>query len=228
MKYASWMLLVSLLCAGPASAGGPVVALVEDVTGTSAGVDWMDYVEAGRVIHLDPHDSIVLGYLYSCVREKIEGGVVTVGREQSEVQSGNVERTAIACDAGHMILTAELASQSAGAIFRDLKPDRARPPSAPQFTLYGSSPIVQVRGGGGNVEITRLDRDGERYELTLGTPQSLRNSTYDFAAAGTQLSPGGVYRATMTGQSLTFRIDPSAKPGKTPIVGRLLRFDHAL
>jgi hypothetical protein len=228
MKHAPLMLMASWLCAGPAMAGGPIVALVEDVTGASAGVDWMDYVEAGKVIQLAPHDSIVLGYLYSCVREKIEGGVVTVGREQSDVQSGKVERTPVACDAGHMVLTAELASQSAGAIFRDLKPERARPPSSPQFTLYGSSPIVQLRSGGGKVEITRLDRDGERYDFTLGTPQSLGNSIYDFAAAGIQLSPGGVYRATMAGQSLTFRIDPSAKPGKTPIVGRLVRFDRAL
>jgi hypothetical protein len=42
------------------------------------------------------------------------------------------------------------------------------------------------------------------------------------------LSAGGVYRATVGAQSITFKIDPSAKPGKAPIVGRLVRFDRAL
>jgi hypothetical protein len=230
MKYAPLMLLISLLCPGPAWAGGPVVALVENVTGASAGVEFMDYVEAGKIMHLDPQDSIVLSYLYSCVRETIEGGIVTVGREQSDVQLGKVERAPTKCDAGRMQLTAELASQSAGTVFRSLasKRDEPRSPPAPQFTLYGSAPMVQVRDGGGAIEITRIDGDGEHYQFTIGTPQSLRSSFYDFAAAGTQLSPGGVYQATLAGQSLTFKIDPSAKPGKSPIVGRLLRFDRAL
>jgi len=222
--------LVLLVCAGPALAGGPNVALVEDVTGTSAGVEFMDYVEAGKVIRLNPQDSIVLSYLYSCVRERITGGVITVGREQSEVQSGKVERMSTACDAGRMLLTAELASQSAGTVLRSLEANRDQTKSSPspQFTLYGLSPMVEVGRGGGTVEITRIDKGGERYVLTIGTPQSLHSAYYDFAAEGKALSAGGVYRATMDRQSLTFKIDPSAKPGKVPIVGRLLRFDQAL
>jgi hypothetical protein len=85
--------------AGPALASGPVAALVEDVTGASAGVEFMYYVETGEIIRLNPQGSIVLNYLVSCVRETITGGVVTVGRDQSEVQSGKVERISTACDA---------------------------------------------------------------------------------------------------------------------------------
>jgi hypothetical protein len=225
MKSAPLALLVSLICAGPVLAA-PAAALVEDVSGASAGVEFMDYVEPGKVIHLGPHDSIVLSYLYSCVRERIEGGVVTVGREQSDVRSGRVERTSTACDTGRMLI----ASENAGTLFRSLesRSDQSRSVPSPQFTLYGMSPMVELRGGGGTLEIVRIDRKGERYVLKIGTPHSARNSFYDLAAAGMALSPGGVYRAAISGQSVTFKIDPSAEPGETPIVGRLLRFEPAL
>jgi hypothetical protein len=230
MKSTSFALLISLSCAGPALAGGPITALVEDVTGTSAGVEFMDYLEAGKVIHLDPQDSIVVSYLYSCTRETIRGGTITVGRERSDVQLGKVERTSIPCDAGRMLLTTQIATQSAGMLIRAPNPEREAPPSplSPQFTLYGLSPMLDLKGGGGTLEITRLDKNGERYTLTIGSPQSLGTTLYDLASTSTALSPGGIYRATLGAQSVTFKIDPSAKPGKTPIVGRLVRFDRPL
>ena len=64
---------------------------------------FVDYVEAGKIIPLNAQDSIVLSYLYSCVRETISGGVITVGKEQSEVRSGKVVRALTPCDAGRMI-----------------------------------------------------------------------------------------------------------------------------
>jgi hypothetical protein len=223
-------MLVVLTWAGPAIAGWPSAALVEDVTGPSAGVEFMDYVETGKVIRLNPQDTIVLNYLYSCVRETITGGVITVGAERSEVESGKVERMSTACDAGRMLLTAQLASQSAAAVIRAPEPKREQPKSlaSPQFLLYGLSPIVEVGWGGGTVEITRVDKTGERYVLTIGTPQSLHSAHYDFAAEGKTLSAGGVYRATFGEQSLTFKVDTTAKPGKIPIVARLLRFEKVL
>jgi hypothetical protein len=87
---------------------------------------------------------------------------------------------------------------------------------------------VELRGGGGTLEIARVDRNGEHYVVKIGTPQSPHNSFYDLATVGMTLSPGGVYRAAISGQTVTFKIDPSAEPGKAPIVGRLLRFERAL
>jgi hypothetical protein len=84
----------------------------------------MEYVEPGKVIRLGAHDVIVLTYLYSCVQERIEGGVITVGREMSDVSSGKVERNTKTCDTGRMQLTAEIATQRAGAVFRSLAPRR--------------------------------------------------------------------------------------------------------
>src|SRR5262249_19207601 len=79
----------SLAFAALAWAQAPV-AVVEDVSGKTAGVEFMDYVAAGKVIKLGAHDTIVLGYLKSCWRETITAGTVTIGTEQSEVQNGRV------------------------------------------------------------------------------------------------------------------------------------------
>ena len=48
----------------------------------------MDYLETGRVIRLGARETVVLSYLYSCTRETITGGTVTVGTDRSEVLSG--------------------------------------------------------------------------------------------------------------------------------------------
>jgi len=101
-----------------AAAAAPIeVALVENVTGNSPGVDYMDYVQAGQIIRLGPHETIVLSYMRSCVRETITGGTVTVGTDRSEVQSGNVTRASAQCDAGKVLLTGEQ-GQIAGRTFR--------------------------------------------------------------------------------------------------------------
>ena len=46
-------MVATLFFAKAAFAGGPAVALVEEVTG-APGVEFMDYVEAGKVIPLKP------------------------------------------------------------------------------------------------------------------------------------------------------------------------------
>ena len=92
--------------ASAAAAADPVeVALVESVSGNPSGVEFMDYVQAGQIIRLGPHDTIVLRYMSSCLRETITGGIVTVGIDSSEVQSGKVGRVRERCDTGKMVLT---------------------------------------------------------------------------------------------------------------------------
>ena len=127
MKSAPLVLLLSLVSAAPVLAGPPA-ALVEDVTSASAGVEPFGYVQPGQVIPLGVHDWLVLSYLNSCTRERIQGGTVIVGRDQSEVQSGTVERKSVPCDSGRMQLTAEIANQSAGAVFRSIRSDQTSRP----------------------------------------------------------------------------------------------------
>ncbi len=206
------------LACGTAVAQAPV-AVVEDVRGTPAGVEFMDYVSAGKVIRLGPSDAIVLGYVKSCWRETISGGTVTIGAEQSTVQDGKVERVKVACDGGKIQLTAQQADKAGGMVFRDR-------PRAPQLTLHGSSPLIEAKGGGMLV-IERIDKPGERHEVTIAAENLLRGAFYDFAKGDKQLTAGGTYRATLGAQQILFKVDQFAKPGRTAIIGRLLRFAPA-
>lgn len=214
-------LAVLLATAALASAQTPA-AIVEDVTDRGAGVEFMDYVPAGKVIKLGSTGKLVLGYLRSCWRETISGGTVTVGAEQSEIQGGTAERVKVACEAAKMQLTAELASKSGAMVFRE-GPQRATPGRLPKpnFTLYGQSPLVEVAKGS-TVVIERVDQPGERYEITDRGPL-VRGAFYDFAQDNKALTPAGIYTATSGSVKVTFQVDPGAQPGRTPAAGRLIR-----
>jgi hypothetical protein len=108
--------------AGNVDAAPRLVALVENLKGNPAGIEFMDYLESGKMIRLGPEDRIVLSYMTSCVRETIIGGTITVGTDQSEVQSGKVERTTVPCDTGRAVLSGEQVNQMAGRVFRGPTP----------------------------------------------------------------------------------------------------------
>jgi hypothetical protein len=207
--------------AGTAAAQVPA-AVVEDVKGKPP-VEFMDYVTTGQVIKLGAKDTIVLGYMNSCWRETITGGTVVVGAEQSMVHQGEITRAKVDCDAGRAEVTSRQARESAATVFRSLQPaQRAETP--PQVTLYGLSPIVEIKDGG-KLVVERLDRRGERHEVAVRGKSLQRGKFYDFAKAQKALSPGGVYAATAGDRMIVFKIAPDAKPGSTPIVGRLLRLE---
>jgi hypothetical protein len=215
--------LMTAFAAGHASAQAPV-ALVEEVQGQPAGIEMMDYVGDGRIINLGAKDMIILDYLKSCWRESITGGAtVTIGTDQSDVQGGVVNREKVLCDAGKMQLAAELASKSGVMVFRDVP--NMQPPSRlalrPQFVLYGTSPVVQVTKGS-PIVIERADKPGERYEIGGDNGLVPRGAFYDFADDNKALVVAGIYRATQGSVRVLFQIDLEAKPGKTPVAGRLL------
>ena len=221
-----WLAATALAAAAAtAFAAGAPVAVVEDVSGKAAGVEAMDYVSPGQVIHLGKGDTLVLGYMDSCWRETITGGTVTVGKEQSAVKDGAVQRAKVECDGGRMQLSAQQASKSGAVVFRGApKPKSALP--QPQLTLYGLSPVVDVKGGG-HLVIERLDRPGERIEVNIGSQQLFRGAFYDFAKENKALAAGGLYRAAVGNRQIVFKVDPEARPGRTPVIGRLLRFAPA-
>jgi hypothetical protein len=209
---------VSLAAAAPLQ-----VALVENVTGTPAGVGFMDYLEAGKIIALAPRESIILSYMNSCVRETITGGTITIGTDQSEAQGGKIVRTKVPCDAGKMVLTSAYSAQFGGRIFRSAPLSNGASHNAnPQITLYGRSPIVEVKAPG-TLVLERIDQANERYQVEVASEQLLHGRFYDFAKSGRNLAPGGIYRMNAGGQEIVFKVDPTAKAGSTPIMGRLLR-----
>jgi hypothetical protein len=210
--------LAMLLLATPCLAQTPV-ALVEDVRGTSAGLEFMDYVASGKVIRLRPNDVLVLSYLNSCWSERIIGGTITVGRDQSEVQGGKVTRTKVPCNAAQLDLNSKQSTQSAGAVFRGTSQARS-------LTLYGLSPVVEAASGAALL-IVRLDRTNEYHVATLPQRRGRERSVLDLASVNKVLAPGGTYRASIGSRQIEFTISPDAKPGRTSVIGRLLRFPPA-
>lgn len=207
-----------VLSAAAAHADEPA-AMVEDATAGIKGVEFMDYLPAGRIIELAPSDTLVLSYLSSCWRETIAGGTVTVGVQESRVAGGKVQREKVACD-GKLQLTSEQAAKSGTMVFRSAPRPNALPVA--EVTLYGLSPLVELKGGG-KVTIERLDRAGERLELDLPAAQLQRGAYYDLAKSSQALAPGGLYRATAGARQVVFKVDPHATGGQGPLVGRLLR-----
>jgi hypothetical protein len=219
--------LIFSLVALPALAAEPV-AIVEDAKGRNLDVDFMDYLEAGRVVKLAVGDELVVGYLASCWRETIKGGTVTIGAEQSSVAGGTVRREKVACSGTKMQLTSDQAAKSGVMVFRaPPRPTAANASAAqPTQTIYGLSPVLDVKGGG-QITIARLDQADAPVTLDIPAQQLMRGSFFDMAKADRALVAGGIYRISVGGaadaRQIVFKVDSEAKPGAAPMLSRLLR-----
>lgn len=219
-KRARWMGMagVALGVATVAQAAAPA-ALVEDVQGPVAGIEFMDYVAPGRVIALGANGKLVLGYLKSCWRETITGGTVTVGEMQSTVKGAQVERTRVACEGARTAPGPRDTTQSAATVFRSLRSE------TPPVTVYGVAPLVEVGGQRGKLRIERLDPAGEPIEVAIEPPALVAGRFVDLAAAGVALDPEATYVARLAGKIVVFRVDRDAQPGASAAVGRLLHLN---
>lgn len=210
-----------LLAIATSAAAESPVAVVEDVQGKVTGAEFMDYVTPKAVIKIGDGGSIVLSYMTSCRRETISGiGTVIVGTEESVVHLADVKSEKTDCDSRQAHLTTRETSGVAATVLRSVDPRVASLPQ-PQLTLYGASPFVEAKGRG-TLTLRRLDAAGERQQIDLGGTQ-LKGKFFDFASENVALVPGGLYAASFKSSQIVFRVDPQAKPGATPIVGRLLR-----
>jgi hypothetical protein len=207
-----------MLGAAPALAANPV-ALVEDVDG-KAPVRFMDYLAEGQKFELPAGAKVVIGYFGSCERETINGGKVVVGAARSRVDGGKVAREKVECDGGKMLLTSAQASASGVMAFRGFAPGQKLP--APQYTIYGASPVFELPKPG-TLYIQRLDKSSGEMEFALTAKDLLGGRFLDFARINKQLEPGGLYRIATDGGNLIVKVDPKAKPGNGALVGRLIR-----
>jgi hypothetical protein len=173
------------------------------------------------VIKIGDGGSVILSYLKSCRRETISGtGTIIVGTEESAVHLADVKAEKTNCDPNQANATTRETSGVAATVLRSVE---AASLPQPQLTLYGASPLVEAKGRG-KLVIRRLDVPGERQEISLGGTQ-LKGRFLDFASENVALAPGGLYTATFKTSNIVFKVDPQAKPGATPIVGRLLRME---
>lgn len=221
MKIAIVICIGLLAQACPAAADSPV-AVVEDIQGKVTGAEFMDYVTPRSVIKIADGGAIILSYLKSCRRETISGaGTVVVGNEESIVDQAVLKAEKTNCDSNQANATTKDTSGVAATLLRSVERPTSLPP--PQITLYGTSPFVEAKGRG-TLTVRRLDLVGERHQIALGGTQ-LKGRFVDFAGENVALVPGGLYAATFKSSEIVFRVDAQAKPGATPIVGRLLRIE---
>ncbi len=158
----------------------------------------------------------------SCRRETISGiGTVIVGEDESKVHLAEVDASRTNCDPAQAHATTRATSDVAASVVRSLEKGAA--PAGPQLTLYGTSPLVEAKGRG-TLVFERLDQRGERQQFDL-TGNQLKGRFYDLAGTSKSLTPGATYAATFASRRIVFRVDPQARPGPTPIVGRLLRLE---
>jgi hypothetical protein len=217
------IIAIAIVIAGITSAAAQSpVAIVEDVKGKVDGVEFMDYVVPGKVIKLGANGVVVLGYLNSCLRETITGGVAIVGSEESKTSLADVSREKVGCDTGKAQLTSREATQSAATTFRSIEPRAKAQPAGAQRIVYGLSPVIEVAQPG-KLVIERIDVPGQKIEAAVTAKSLVKGKFYDLATAGQALMPGGTYAATSGPRTTVFKVDPAARPGASPIVGRLVR-----
>ncbi|MFI4988945.1 MAG: hypothetical protein ACHQF3_16080 [Alphaproteobacteria bacterium] len=229
-------IIAAILAAGlaanlPASAAD-LVALVEDVSGAAAGITAFDYLATGKVIELGSTGRLIVDYLRSCARETITGGTVTIGIAHSSVTGGALKSEQAQCHGERFRLTAEQAARAGVIVLRKApaKEDAADPQNIGQ-TIFSTSPLIDVSGalalkrnGKTQLIVERLDVSGERMALDIVPAALVHGAFYDFATAGRSLVPDGVYRLTIGKASVILKVDPSAAAGRSPLLGRLVRF----
>jgi hypothetical protein len=211
-----------LVGSGLGAKAEPPAALVEDIQGKVTGAEFMDYVVPGQVIKIGTTGSVVLSYLKSCRRETISGiGTVIVGADESKVHLSAVKDEKVECDASHAHATTKETSEVAATVFRGIASTAES--TAAQVTLYGTSPIFELKSRGALI-VERLDKASERQQIEIGNNR-IRGKFFDFAKNNRALVPGGTYAASFGASKIVFRIDPQAKSGAAPVLGRLLQMD---
>lgn len=191
-----------------AKAASHPVAIVEESARTEGKGQPFDLLSESDTVTLAADETIILGYLKSCVRETITGGTVTVGNKESIVEGGKVAREKTECTVNKLALSADEAQQSATITFRPgdtIKHIQTRQP----LIMAGKSESVTIQSFEG----------GESWKLT---PESGR---IDFRAANLEMQPGMRYRVTGAIATIIVEVDAAATTAKTGTLERVVILD---
>jgi hypothetical protein len=202
--------LIGAIVLCPAVAAAQAVAILEEIAGAAGKHEAFDELKAGERLELGQGGRAVIGYLGSCARETIDGGTVVIGKNQSQIEGGKVQRETVACEATQLVLTDQEAGQSATVVFRG-------PPWEKWVRQVVPSPSPVVLAEGDSLIIKRLDED----EKPVTVP--LQKRRVDLAAEKIALTPGGYYELTAGNKQMVIKIDPAAQAGAMPVTSRLVR-----
>lgn len=210
--FAGAFCVVSAAIVTPARA--EPVAIVEEVAGDKVSVGLMELLEPGAVIELADGGSITLGYLESCVRERISGGHVVIGEKQSTVTGGKVNRETIQCRP-EAAETTGATGTGAALVFRG--DNESKPAEAAR--LMFRVPVFLMEGvTDKTLRIERLDRREAIRRIQVSGP------VFDAVGSLPPLTAGGRYRASIEDRAVEFIIDRYAAMTPGPALERLVRF----
>ena len=215
-----------ILCAGlalvgamaPAAQAQDLTAIVESIDPPREDVRAFDLLAQGTVIELRQGDTLMLGYMASCMHEEITGGRVTVGADQSAVEGGSVKRDAVSCNGSIDPDSAAGANEAAVVAIRSMGVANAAgvrvvPALQPVFVLpEGTVPADP------SLVIQRIDREESAIRVTLF------GRTLDLRQTGMKLTPGGLYSAICGDHKVAFKIADNAGVTKVVTLQRVVRF----
>ncbi len=199
-----------ILAAGTAHA--EPTALVEDITSDRDDVQLMDYLEPGQMIKLAADETIVIGYLLSCVQETITGGTVTIGSDESTVAGGKKDTTYVDCDGGPVVAQVGAEQEAGAASTRPVTLDEHKA----ERILFGLSPIVKLSKPAAELEVSRLDSTEAVHRVAVSS------SVVDLAKSNIALTPGGTYKAKAGDNEVIFKISRLAGEQNTSPLTRFL------
>nr|WP_298687872.1 hypothetical protein [uncultured Dongia sp.] len=195
-----------ILLSVPAQSAPRKVAIVEDSAKTEGLGQAFDLLAEHDTVTLAVGETLVLGYLKSCIRETITGGTVTVGTKESVVEGGKVSREKTECAVNKLALTADESQQSATIAFRGtIKHIFTRQP----LIMAGKSEGVTIEPFEG----------GESWKLV---PE---NDRIDFQAAKLEMQPGKSYRVKGASSVVVVEVDDKATTAKTGPLERVVVLD---
>lgn len=208
LKMPVFLGFAGILAAGAAQAEPS--ALVEDITSDRDDVQLMDYLEPGQTIKLAADETIVIGYLLSCIQETITGGTVTVGEDESTVAGGKVESGYVDCDGGPVVAQVGAEQEAGAGAFRGNVPP-------PDRIIYGLSPIVRLSEPANDLRLKLMNSDEE--EVTV----PVNGKVVDFADLGIVLQSSGTYLLTAGERRLLFKVSALSEPNPSKLA-RFLPF----
>lgn len=203
-----WIAAVVMLAAGLASEPVQSEALVEAVSGQSRP-EIFDILPEGTKLQLRDDAEVLLGYPTSCVQERIRGGTLLVGADESQVTGGSVERSTLDC--GVSMVLAENERQVSGAsVWRN---ENARG----HILVYDLSPVLALGGTPAFVTVMRTDLPGR--EIRIVAP----GEHLDLAERGISLEPGGIYQIAFGDRQAIIEVDFEATRAGGPLVTRFVQ-----
>ncbi|MAG95998.1 MAG: hypothetical protein QF797_06505 [Alphaproteobacteria bacterium] len=207
------VLAVSVLALAATARAEPV-AVVEDISVQRDDLQPMDFLDAGTKFELGAGETLVLGYLASCVQEVIVGGTITVNEEQSSVVGGQVTREMLVCEGGAKVSGGGKKRGAGAIVFRNKKKAKA---AKAKHEVFGLSPLIRLTAAASEILVARMDGKGKSYRIAV------ENGVADLAKVGVELERKVSYRVKAGERSTTFRVSPVAERGAA-LLSRMLRF----